>query len=354
MLTKYLDRATLLASISSIVLLASPHAFAQTDDSDSAVSQAGAVELTYDHAQSGQDVVAATIEYGLGVRIADGWTIHMDAVFEPVQDPVGDEAFEAQDAYVETLSLQYAGDNFTVYAGKLDPVFGSAADLAPGLYGVEVGEAYQIVEQNGIGGDISLGSILGLDGEHVLSATLFAADRTFLSGSVGGLRDRVRLSDGGLTNTSDLKSYAVSLDGSLENGFGYSVGYRHLASDTPGEADESMTVAGVSYAFPEDLGFVLATMAEVGMSRDADGIDGANRDFYTAAAEIGLGDWFVNVVASGWNENAVAGDLDLRKFEVSVGRDLTDDLTLEFGAQDARFGGDSETILGLRLSYSFG
>ncbi|MEQ1783197.1 MAG: hypothetical protein ABMA14_17715 [Hyphomonadaceae bacterium] len=354
MQTKYLDRATLLASISSIVLFASPCAFAQADDSDSAVSQAGAVELTYDHTQSGQDVVAATIEYGLGVRIADGWTIHMDAVVEPVEDPLTDVAFHSEDAYIETLSLQYSGENFSVYAGKINPVFGSAADLAPGLYGAEIGEAYQITEQTGFGGDISLSSLLGFDGEYVLSAAVFTADRSFLSGSLGGHRNRVLLSDGGLANTSELKSYAVSLDGSLENGFGYSVGYRHLASETPGEADESMTVAGVSYAFPEDLGFSLATMAEVGMSRDADGNDGANRDFYTAAAEIGFGDWFVNVVASGWNENAVAGDLDLRKFEVSIGRNLTDDLTLEFGAQDARFGGESETILGLRLSYSFG
>jgi 2-hydroxy-3-oxopropionate reductase len=29
-------------------------------------------------------------------------------------------------------------------------------------------------------------------------------------------------------------------------------------------------------------------MAEIGMSRNADGVDGADRDFYTAAAEIGL------------------------------------------------------------------
>ena len=82
----------------------------------------------------------------------------MDAVLEPVVDPVGDEAFEGEDAFIETLSLQYAGDAFTVYAGKINPVFGSAADVAPGLYGVEAGEAYQITETLGVGGDISLSS----------------------------------------------------------------------------------------------------------------------------------------------------------------------------------------------------
>jgi hypothetical protein len=354
MLMKSLNRSTVLAGLSAVLVLSCPCAFAQTEDDDGAVSQEGVVEFTYDHAQSGQDVLAATIEYGLGVRLADGWTVHMDAVFEPVEEFVGDAAFEGEDAYVETLSLQYAGETFTVYAGKINPAFGSAADLAPGLYGVEVGEAYQITEQAGIGGDIALSSLLNLDGEHVLSASAFAADRSVLSGSIGGRRDRLRLADGGLANTDGLDSYAFSLDGTFSIGLGYSVGYRRLASGTAGEADESMTVAGVSYAFPEESGLALTTMAEVGMSRDADGIDGANRDFYTAGAQLGLGDWFVNAVASGWNENAVAGDLDLRKFEVSIGRALTDDLTLEVGAQDARFADDSETIVGVRLSYAFG
>lgn len=354
MLSKLLGRTSLIAGISSVLVLASPFAVAQAQNESGAINQEGAIELTYDHAQSGQDVVAATVEYAVGVRISDGWTVHMDAVLEPVEDPVTDVAFHSEDAYVETLSLQYAGEAFTVYAGKLDPVFGSAADLVPGLYGAEIGESYQITEQVGVGGDISLSSIFDLDGEHTLSAAIFSADRSFLSGSVGGRRNRVVLADGGLANTRNPESYAVSLDGALENGLGYSVGYRHLASDTPGEADESMSVASVSYSFPDDTGLVLSTMAEVGMSRDADGTDGAARDFYTAAAELGLGDWFVNAVASGWNENAAAGDLDLRKFELSIGRDISENLTLEFGAQHTRFAGDSEAILGLRLSYAFG
>ena len=39
---------------------------------------------------------------------------------------------------------------------------------------------------------------------------------------------------------------AVSLDGVLANGIGYSLGHRQLATDTPGEADETATVLGVS------------------------------------------------------------------------------------------------------------
>lgn len=354
MLSNLQKRTTLLACLGSALLLAAPAALAQTGEVAGNVSQQGVVELTYDHAESGLDVVAATIEYGVVARFAEGWTVQMDAVFEPVVGPVGDDAFEGEDAYVETLSVAYAGENFTVYGGKINPMFGLAADQAPGLYGVEVGEAYQLTEQLGVGGDVSLSSLMGLDGEHALSLAVFRADRSFLSGSVGDLRERVRLEDGGLTNTSSLESYAVSLDGALDNGLGYSLGHRRLGTDTPGDSEENMSVFGLTYVWPEDTGLNLFLMGEVGASRSADGIDGANRDFYTAGAQWGVGGWFVNAVASGWNENATAGGLDLRKFELSIGRELAEGIVLEFGAQDARVAGDSETIVGARLAFEFG
>jgi hypothetical protein len=335
------------------VSAAAPAAYAQEGETEN-VSQQGVVELTLDHAETGEDVLAATINYALAVRLSEGWTVQMDAVLEPVVDPIGDEALEGEDAFIETLSLQYAGEAFTVYGGKINPVFGSAADVAPGLYGVEAGEAYQITEALGVGGDISLTSLLDLDGEHVLSAALFTADRTFLSGSLGGLREELDLADGGLANTEELKSIAVSLDGVLANGIGYSLGHRQLATDTPGEADETATVLGVSYVWPEDSGIDLSLMAEVAASRNADGIDGADRDFYTAGGTLGLGDWFVNAIASGWNENATAGDLDVRKLELSVGRALAEALVLEVGVQDVRESGASSTVIGARLAWEFG
>jgi hypothetical protein len=334
-------------------IAAAPVALAQDIDPED-ISQQGAVELTLDHADTGEDVLAATINYGLAVRFAEGWTVQLDAVLEPVVDPAGDEAFEGEDAFIETLSLQYAGEAFTVYGGKINPVFGSAADVAPGLYGVEAGESYQITEALGVGGDISLTSMLNLDGEHVLSAALFSADRSALSGSLGGLREELELADGGLANTEGLKSVALSIDGVLANGLGYTLGHRRLATDTPGETDENTTVLGVNYAWPEDSGLDLAVMAEVAASRNADGVDGANRDFYTAGGTLGLGDWFVNAIASGWNENATAGDLDVRKLELSVGRALAETLVLEVGVQDVRESGASATVIGARLAWEFG
>lgn len=354
MLSKLLHRTTLLSGFSVLAMLASPLASAQTGEGEGNVSQQGVVELTFDHADSGQDILAATVEYGVAARFAQGWTLQMDAVMEPVEDAAGDAAFEGQDAYVETLSLQYAGDTFTFYAGKINPVFGSAADLTPGLYGVEAGEEYQTTEQLGFGGDLLLSAFLGLEDEHVLSAALFTADRSALSGSLGGKRERLRLNDGGLGNTEAFKSWAVSLDGSLANGLGYTVGYRKLANETVGETEETTVVAGVNYVWPEESGLDLAVVAEVAASNDAYGIDGARRELYTLGGTLGLGDWFVNGIVSGWNENGVAGDADVRKFELSVGRELADALVLEFGAEHVRAEGESEMIVGARLAFEFG
>lgn len=348
---KALDQ-TFIAFAILATTLATPAAYAQEGEAKN-ISQQGVVELTLDRAGSGKDVLAATLNYGLAVSFAEGWTFHMDAVLEPVVDPVGDEAFESEDAFIETLSLQYAGEAFTVYGGKINPVFGTAAEVAPGLYGVEVGEAYQITEALGIGGDISLASVMNLDGEHILSAAVFMADRTFLSGSLGGVREELALADGGLANTEDLASVAVSLDGVLANGVGYSLGHRQLATETPGSAEETATVFGVNYVWPEDSGLDLSLMAELAASRNADGIDGADRDFYTAGGTLGLGDWFVNAVASGWNENATAGDLDVRKLELSVGRALAETLVLEVGVQDVREADASRTVIGARLAWAF-
>ena len=70
----------------------------------------------------------------------------------------------------------------------------------------------------------------------------------------------------------------------------------------------STTVFGVNYVWPEDTGLDLSLMAEVAASSDADGVDGASRNFYTAGGTLGLGGrWFVDAIASGWNEIAAAG-----------------------------------------------
>lgn len=353
MLTKFLLKACPLTTLGVALALTSPIASAQDETSN--ISQAGAVEITADHADSTGDFVSVKVKYALDVRLIDGLTVHMDASVVPAGDPDQDATLSSEEAFIETLSLNYAGDGFTLYAGKLDPAFGSAFDIGPGIHGVTVGEAYQLAEKTGIGGDISLGGLFGLSGEHVLSAAAFTADRTLLASSLVGMRDRLRLEDGGISNTRGLKSYAVSLDGVFDGGLGYTLGYRKQAAGVTDAADEEMIVAGISQSAAEDGAPGLSWMVEVGQSTNADGVTDAKRTYYTLGGEQALGDdWFVNAEVSGWEENGAAGNLDQRRIEAAVGREITEGVRLEAGLGEFRNAGDSQAVFSVRLAWEFG
>ena len=215
----------------ALFLLSSAYAQTQASQEDLAsISHEGVLELTWDHVDDSTDVAAATLEYAVAARLGGRWTIQSSLVLEPVAEADGDAYFHGEGAYLDTLSVQYAGDAFTLYAGKISPVFGSAAAIAPGLYGAEIGESYELVEMVGAGGDVNLAAMIpGLAGEHVLSAALFMKDRSVLSDSIGTSRGRLELTDGGVGNTQGLKSHSLSLDGATRTGSGQSLGMRPLA-----------------------------------------------------------------------------------------------------------------------------
>lgn len=235
-------------------------------------SHEGVIELSADRVDGAVDTLSLTAEYAVALGLGEGWSVQSSFVFEPVEDAVSDSAFHGEDGYVDSLTLQFAADAYTFRAGKLAPASGIAASMAPGLYGAEVGEAYELTEKLGVGFDMDLGQLAGLGGTHILAVTAFTNDRSVLSGSLGGKRERARIADGGPGNTQGLQSFAASLDGESGEGIGYSVSYRQLRQEV-GPAEE-MTTAGlfgtVSYTTP------IGWMAEIGSADNADGVEGAS------------------------------------------------------------------------------
>lgn len=315
-------------------------------------SHEGVVELTWDNLDADTDdlsVIAAKIEYGAEFEFNEGWTIETALTFEPVQDSDGDSVFENQGLFAEELKIHYAADTFSLYAGKFNPVFGSAAGLAPGLYGAEIGESYETTERVGFGGDIKL----PVQGEHVLSAAVFTADRSFLSKSIGTERPALELADGGPGNTEGLESYAVSLDGQLESGFGYSFGYRSLAAAQPGDEAETGLVGGLSYSFASDSDVSTDVFAEAASFDNADGVANAQRTYYTAGLTVTRSEWHAVAIVSGASDNDVAGGADLNRIELSLGREFGS-AVLDGGVQFIEEDGERSTLFGLRLSFGFG
>lgn len=180
-------------------------------------------------------------------------------VFEEVQDhdPNDDVIFDNHGGYVEQLKVTYTGENFGFQAGKFNPGFGVAWDMAPGIYGTDFAEdTYETAEK--IGGGAYYTFAGDKTGDHTLSASTYFNDISFLSDSTITRRGRTREADGGVGNTGDFSSYVVSLDGAnvagVEN-LGYHLGYRHQAA---GDADAAGELAKLSTDLKQQVDLFLS------------------------------------------------------------------------------------------------
>lgn len=111
----------------------------------------------------------------------------------------------------------------TVSAGKIIPVVAFDPHVFPGIYGGRAVHDYEHGMENKIGLAYGLVVDAGGYGSHSFDAAAFAADTTVFGSDHDSPRDRLRKGDGGLSNTGDLSSFAVSLGGgnffSLRDGF---------------------------------------------------------------------------------------------------------------------------------------
>ncbi|MFQ5466945.1 MAG: hypothetical protein ACE5DS_02310, partial [Kiloniellaceae bacterium] len=173
-------------------------------------------DWTYDSEDPNNELndLFTTTEPDINFYATDGIYLNAHLTLEPVLDPEprDDRFFEDHGLFVEALSLNLERGRFHVFGGKFGPNFSIAFDAAPGIYGTDISEDdIEISEQLGVGGDVLFGS--ERVGTHALSASVFFADTTALSESAFENRGRVNVRDGGPSNTGDLSSFAVGLDG---------------------------------------------------------------------------------------------------------------------------------------------
>jgi hypothetical protein len=308
-----------------------------------------------------------TIEPYLALHLLPGFSIETGLVFEPVQDPDPGTSrfFDDQGLYVEQLFAKYEMDAFAVYGGKYNPPFGTAWDLAPGIYGADFAEDYELTEAIGLGGALIFGgeglggaalSGSGL-GVHRLSLNGFFSDTTPLSESVITERGRARKSDGGVGNTEDLSSATATLDGG-EFGFApwlnYHLGFERRAAGEGDAHDEDGFVAGLSSSFELMPDLSLEPLVEVAHLRHAEGAD-QDRTYITLGAALVSGPW--NFALSATNRETDTDDPDLtdssdQLFQASVGYAFDFGLGIDAGYRYAREAGIDTHGVGVLLSYS--
>ncbi len=148
------------------------------------------------------------------LRFTPEFSLFAHGVLTPVTDPDAgeDRAFEDHGLYIEDLFLSYETDRFSVKGGKFTPDFGIGWDQTAGVYGSGFAEAgYEFSERIGIAGSVTFGSEKA--GTHRFEASTFFLDTSVLAQSTLRSRGTTTRSDGGVSNTEDFSSFALSLNG---------------------------------------------------------------------------------------------------------------------------------------------
>lgn len=310
-----------------------------------------AIELeddwTFDATDSAAEIndLYPTVEAALGLEFAPGTGIYSSLVFEPVRDPVDDREFEDLGLYAEELYGQIDLGPAALRAGKFNPAFGFAWDAAPGIFGTDFAEDYELTERIGAGIAVPFEA---LGGEHTLSGALFMADRTFLSNSLFTERGNLDEADGGPSNTDAPESFAISLDGEIAP-LTYTAGMRYQAGGEGDPGDELGFVSGLIWTTEAGPG-ELELLAEAAYLKDAEASTD-NAAYFTFGAAYGID----RVTVSG-----VYGirDLDSAPSDefatATVEYELVDGLSAGIGYRYGDEEGEESHTVGFLLAYEFG
>ncbi|MBL4739856.1 MAG: hypothetical protein JKY12_02625 [Sneathiella sp.] len=269
--------------------------------------------------------------------------------------------FEDEPLFVRTLTLNYDGDHFGVYAGKFDPVISFDEHVLPGIYGYQIIDEYTVREKIGLGGYGKLKA--GDFGTHRLDVSTFFADTTFLSNSLLHERGDTGKDDGGVSNTEDFSSFAISVSGSdfyslnsdIPEGLSYRVGFAHLAA---GEGDENsekrFSISGqYKHNFTSDLkGRLLGEIVHI------DHLNGEaphDRTYHTVGAEISYRKWDLgSTYTYVRNENPEEADeaLNGEVFQTSLSYQFGNGLYAGAGYKYQKEEGEKNNRIGLLIGYS--
>jgi hypothetical protein len=284
-----------------------------------------------ENTENERNVLFATIEPLITVHFTPELSFTAHAVLEPVRDPdPGEDSYlDGHGLYLEELRLDYQSRQFSLIGGKFTPNFGKAWDLAPGIYGTDFAEDYELTERIGFGGGASFES--RSMGEHTLSANLFFLDTSAMSDAVITSRPRNRRSDGGPSNTESPKSVAIASDGALPIGIDYHLAFVNQAKGEGDTADERGVAIALSREFRTDT-VGLTPLAEYAHFWNADAVSGQSRNFLTLALGMTWQNWSTAVVYARRDSDLVGSpDKNDSLFQISAGYEFPFGLTLDLG-----------------------
>ncbi|MDB5551902.1 MAG: hypothetical protein JWL86_1886 [Rhizobium sp.] len=299
------------------------------------------------------------IELGLGYQLTNELSLNLGLKLEQIGDPDAgkNEYFEKHGAYVETLTVNYAKDDLSLYAGKFTPNFGLAWGISPGIYTKEFAEKdYELSERLGFGGGFDVDG--GAAGRLNLSTSTFFKDRTVLSNSVITSRGRTTEASGGPSNTGDFASFAVGIDGyevpwfeTLE----YHVAFVHQGKGEGDTDDEQGIVAAAHFTVPLTAQIDFTPFTEYAAFMGRSGVRDRDQQNLTLAARFDYRAWNLTFGHSTRRVQETGLD-DTTDYlhQVSIGYAFANGLNLDVGYGKFDDASVLSDVVGFKLSYEFG
>ncbi len=290
------------------------------------------------------------------LHLAAGFSVHAHGVIQQVKaaDAGEDRYFKDEALFVEDLFLRFETGPFTFTGGKLNPGFGRAWDVTPGVYGTDLAEDYEMAERIGLTAAVAFGD--GAAGRHSLSASAFFLDTTVLAHTIGASRGTTGHGDGGVSNTEDFSSFSLGLEGGEIKalpGLEYHLGFIRQAHGVDAASNE--TGAAVYVAYGQDIGggVRLTPMAELVRFDNYGGAQDTDRNYATLAL---AGEWrnWNAVLSYTRRENEVAGAGNVRDHHYQIGFGYSFDfgLTADIAWKRLREAAVETDTLGILLTYT--
>ena len=267
------------------------------------------------------------------VNIGEYFTINGLLSLEQVRDQASGGAFVDEALYIQRLygvinvTPDHAADrpSLHLFGGKTHPRFGMGWYAAPGLYGTDFTEDYELSDKIGFGVRINLKRY----GEHRLTLETFHADNGFLNtnflpggppvGDPSAKRAPFGFTVGGEAgDTNRFDNFAAALHS--DNLFGIDkltleAGWAKQHATPTDVRDEYSRVLGLSWEGPLAPGYVLKPMAEFASLSGQAGLD-LDTNYLTLGSELEIRELWVLAVNATWR--------DVREYDVS---DYHTDLT---------------------------
>ena len=267
--------------------------------------------------------------------------------------PFANEGILAEEAF-----LHWQRDGLTARIGKFSPDFGRAWYLAPGIFGDRYAGDAQIIEQ--LGAEISYAIALPGGGQHALSLADTMADRSPLSQTLITDRGRLRLADGGPSNTTAPRSLTIAYDAArlpLADGHvSLHTAFAQLGRGQGDPAQERLAVAAVDTEHPGPAGSTVRTLAEAVHRIHPDGQPGW-ATIVTLSGELNQGSWHADITVATRDQHTAPVIRRDRMVAAGLRHEIGENISVAGGYMFERTGSTAAHAVAhtvaIELTYSF-